>query len=90
MQELPASLRVELDQLGQRSRKPDRFRSVLSQLCKLRPYSVRELSIITARNSSYLQHQYLTPMVRERLLKLKFPEEPNRPDQAYLSNETTE
>jgi ATP-dependent DNA helicase RecG len=89
-QELPASLRVELDQLGQRSRKPDRFRSVLRQLCKLRPYSVRELSIITVRNSSYLQHQYLTPMVRAGLLKLKFPEEPNRPDQAYLSNETTE
>ncbi len=33
------------------------------------------------------QHCYLRPMLEAKLLQMKFPSEPNRPDQAYTTHE---
>ena len=85
--ELPKSLRRQLDTLGQRSRDTGRFESVILALCSLRPWPLRELAMATKRNPAYLQHRYLTPMVRKGQLQRKFPNEPNRPDQAYITTE---
>ena len=49
-------------------------------LCAQRPWLLRELAILLERNPVYLQHRYLTPLVRKGLLQRKFPDEPNRPD----------
>lgn len=90
LQELPEHLRHQIDQLGHRSRDTGRFQSVLVMLCAHRAYSLRELATITDRNSAYLQHQYLTPLVRAGRLRRKYPDAPNRPDQAYLTAEEQE
>lgn len=87
LSELPEPLRVQIDTLGQRSRDTGRFESVILALCALRPWSLRELATATERNPAYLQHRYLTPLVRRGRLQRKYPDEPNRPDQAYIAAE---
>lgn len=84
---LPDDLRRELEKLGKRSRDTGRLKRLVLKLCRHRPYSARELAAITRRNSAYLQQVYLTPMVREGLLRLRYPDERNRPDQAYIATE---
>jgi ATP-dependent DNA helicase RecG len=62
-------------------------RKVIIELCKGRFLTVESLSNLLNRNSAGIRNQYLTPMVREGILRLRYPETPNRPDQAYTSVE---
>lgn len=87
LSELPDSLRRQIEALGRRSRDTDRLESAILALCALRPWSLRGLAAATERNLAYLQHRYLTPLVRQGRLQRKYPDEPNRPDQAYLAAE---
>jgi len=48
---------------------------------------LRELAALLERNPAYLQHRYFTPLVLKGQLQRKFPNEPNRPDQAYIAAE---
>lgn len=86
--ELPEWLQREVQQLGQRSRDTRRFSEILTQLCAQRPFTARELSALTGRNPAYLQQSYLNPLLREGWLCYRHPEDPNRPDQAYMTPET--
>ena len=83
--ELPKPLRHQVEALGQRSRDTRRIESVVISLCALRPYSLRELATVTGRNPDYLQHRYLARLVRDGRIQRKYPDEPNRPDQAYIT-----
>ncbi len=62
-------------------------RKVIIELCKGRFLTVESLSSLLNRNPAGIRNQYLTPMVREGVLRLRYPETPNRPDQAYTSVE---
>jgi ATP-dependent DNA helicase RecG len=42
---------------------------------------------LAATNPQNLRARFLTPMVREGLLRLRFPDEPNHPAQAYATVE---
>jgi len=90
IQGLPEALSRELGGLGRRSGDTQRLKRLVVEVCRHRPCTARELAAITQRNSAYLQQRYLTPMVREGLLRLRYPDERNRPDQAYLANEEQE
>lgn len=58
-------------------------RKVIIELCSGRFLTVESLSSLLKRNPAGIRNQYLTPMVREGILRLRYPEAPNRPDQAY-------
>jgi len=58
-------------------------RKVIIELCTDRFLTVESLSSLLNRNPAGIRNQYLTPMVREGILRLRYPEAPNRPDQAY-------
>ena len=58
-------------------------REVILKLCQGRCLQVETLAALLQRNARNLRHQYPAPMVREGLLKLRYPESPTRPDQAY-------
>lgn len=47
--------------------------------------TTESLAHLLNRNAEGLRNKYLTPMVREGILHLRYPETPNRPDQAYTS-----
>lgn len=86
LQELPEDLRERVDALGRRSRDTGRLVDVLAKICAVRAFTSRELGELTGRNPDYLQQSYLNPLVREGRLKYRFPDEPNRPDQAYIAS----
>ena len=85
--ELPDWLAARLDVIGQRSRDKRRVREVLRALCAERPYRAAELALLLRRNQEYLQKQYITPMRQEGELAYRYQDDPNRPDQAYVTSD---
>ena len=83
--ELPEVLRTELEGIGQRSRDPEKIPRLLCALCALRPYGARELAELLKRRQDYLHRQYIAPLLANGMIQYRFPSEPNRPDQAYLT-----
>ena len=63
------------------------MRGLIVALCNGRWLTTRELGALLQRAADNLQTRFLTAMVREGLLELRFPDVPNRPDQAYRSVE---
>jgi ATP-dependent DNA helicase RecG len=60
-------------------------RKVIQDLCEGRYFTAADLAQLMNRNPNSLRNRFLTPMVEEDLLERKYPEEPNRPDQAYTT-----
>ncbi len=60
------------------------MRKIILELSDRRYQTAADLGELLGRNSHNLRGRFLTPMVEEGLLKRKYPDEPNRPDQAYI------
>ncbi len=60
-------------------------REVICCLCAGRYLTAEELSHLLNRNQNNIRNRYLTPMVSEGLLALRYPDSVNRPDQAYTA-----
>ena len=61
----------------------ERMRALIASLCDDRWLSASEIALLVDRDAEKLQSRFLTAMVREDLLELRYPEVRNRPDQAY-------
>jgi ATP-dependent DNA helicase RecG len=57
--------------------------AVVIELCTNQWLTRRQISDLVQRNTDGLQSRFLTPMVEHRLLQLRYPETPNRTNQAY-------
>lgn len=62
---------------------PSEMQQIIAELCDGRWLSRRQLSELLARNPDSLRIRLLVPMIEKGLLKLRYPETPNRIDQAY-------
>jgi ATP-dependent DNA helicase RecG len=62
---------------------PEQMENIILDLCRERWLSRRELAAILKRNPDNLRSRFLTPMVAHGLLRLRYPDKPNRVDQAY-------
>ena len=62
-----------------------RMRALVASLCDNCWLSASEIALLVDRDAEKLQSRFLTAMVREGLLELRYPEVRNRPDQAYRS-----
>jgi hypothetical protein len=60
-------------------------RETILALCAQRYLTLRELSMLLGRSSETLREQYLTPMLREGALELRFPDARKHPMQAYTT-----
>ncbi|MBN2702964.1 MAG: putative DNA binding domain-containing protein [Pontiellaceae bacterium] len=67
--------------------RPEKMEAVIIELCMERYLTRRQLATLLDRNAAGLLSRYLTPMVRHGILQLKYPDTPNREDQAYTSAE---
>ena len=65
------------------------MRRVLQTLCRDRYLSLAQLAYLVGRNPEGLRTRYLTPMVREGLLQLRYPNVPNHSRQGYRTVEGT-
>ncbi len=64
---------------------PKKMEQVILELCRDRWLSRKQLAELLLRNSDGLLSRFLTPMVEHGLLHLRYPDKPNRVDQAYTS-----
>jgi predicted HTH transcriptional regulator len=64
---------------------PAQMRNIIRQICKGKFFTFSEIAALVGREPRAFRNQYLTPMVREGLLQLRYPDSPNRPDQSYTT-----
>ena len=69
---------------------PAVMEKLILDLCRNRWLSRRQLSDLLQRNPDSLRSRFLTPMVGHGLLQLRYPDKPNRADQAYTAAEMGE
>lgn len=87
--------KTELEQLAALARNnrrlpPQEMERLILQLCCGRWLSRRELADLLHRNADSLRTRFLTRMVGRSLLRLRYPDTPNRSDQAYTAVSVTE
>jgi ATP-dependent DNA helicase RecG len=63
---------------------------LILKLCTGRWLTRRELGDLLRRNIESLRSRFLVPMVQHGLLRLRYPDKPNRVDQAYTAAEEQE
>ena len=61
--------------------------TTILELCKGRFLTLVELANLLDRSAPNLRGAYITPMVQSGRLRQRYPETPNRPDQAYTTAE---
>jgi ATP-dependent DNA helicase RecG len=83
---LPGSLAARLGAIGKRH-PPAEIRGLVVDLCTLREWRVEELSALLRRNPEVVRQSYLRPLMRDGLLTMTNPLEPNDPQQAYRAVE---
>jgi ATP-dependent DNA helicase RecG len=66
---------------------PQDMERLILLLCRGIWLTRRELGVLLQRNEDGLRSRFLTPMVEHGLLVLRFPDKPNRGDQAYTAGE---
>lgn len=69
---------------------PQEMESLILQLCSDRWLTRRALADLLQRNADSLRSRFLTPMVEHGLLRMRYPDTPNRRDQAYSTALTVE
>ena len=69
---------------------PQEIESTLLKLCQRHWLTRRQLAELLGRNADGLRSRFLTLMVEHGLLRLRYPEKPNRVDQAYTHNPNIE
>ncbi len=65
---------------------PKAMEKIILDLCTGRWLSRRQLADLLDRHHDGLRTRFLTPMVGHGLLRLRYPDKPNRVDQAYTIN----
>ncbi|MGD9602302.1 MAG: hypothetical protein AB7O21_19530 [Gammaproteobacteria bacterium] len=68
----------------------NQLRQVIAELCTDRWLTAKELGALLKRDPENLQVRFLTSMVKQGQLELRYPEVRNRPDQAYRSRPQTQ
>ena len=63
----------------------DQLKGLIQQLCEGRWLATSEIAALVDRDAEKLQSRFLTAMVREGVLELRYPDVRNRPDQAYCT-----
>lgn len=61
------------------------LRDMILQLCSGRYLESALIADLLGRSLNNLRSRFLTPMVAEGLLARRYPDDPNRPDQAYTT-----
>jgi ATP-dependent DNA helicase RecG len=69
---------------------PDAMERIILELCRGRWLSRNELAELLNRHPDGLRQRFLNPMVGHGILRLRYPDKPNRADQAYSVGDRTE
>ncbi|NGX54439.1 MAG: hypothetical protein KR126chlam2_00049 [Chlamydiae bacterium] len=64
---------------------PKEMETIILRLCQKTWLTRRQIADLLQRHQDGLRSRFLTSMVEHGLLKLRYPDKPNRTDQAYLA-----
>ena len=78
-------LAIAAPALNQQRLPPKEMEKILLELCRERWLTRNEIAALVNRNAESLRQRYINPMVEHGLLRLRYPEKPNRTDQAYTT-----
>ena len=67
--------------------RPKLMEEIIRKLCTNRWLSRRQLAELLNRNIESLLTRFLTQMVQHKILQMRYPDKPNRVDQAYTTSE---
>jgi ATP-dependent DNA helicase RecG len=81
--QLPASVKELLAEVGKRTSDKEKMNLVLIELCRLKPLTLKQLSVIVQRNEKYLLENFISPLREAGSLEYTIPDMPNHPEQAY-------
>ncbi|OBQ41976.1 MAG: transcriptional regulator [Anabaena sp. MDT14b] len=74
------SLEERLAKIGKRN-KPEEIKTLILELCEIKPRSSSELESLLTKNRKYLLNEYLKPLINEGLLE--YTKKTNDPHQTY-------
>jgi ATP-dependent DNA helicase RecG len=80
-----ALLTIAAPARNQQRLQPDEMEKIILELCQGRWLTRNQLAELLDRNPDGLRSRFLTPMVAHGRLRLRYPDKPNRVDQAYSS-----
>jgi len=72
---------------SQKRLQPAEMERIILELCQGRWLTRNQLSELLDRNPDGLRSRFLTPMVAHGHLRLRYPDKPNRADQAYTAGD---
>jgi ATP-dependent DNA helicase RecG len=67
---------------------PKLMEDLIKKLCENRWLTRRQISDLLDRNTENVRTRFLVPMIEHKILRLLYPEKPNRVDQAYSTSST--
>jgi ATP-dependent DNA helicase RecG len=80
---LPLDLKLKIDNLRKRP-SSEELKSMICTLCTWKPLTAQQIAeFLDRKDKKHLVRQYLTPLVKDGLLKYVYPERGNSPNQAY-------
>ncbi len=85
--EKEALYKIALPALTQSRLPPKEMEALILEICRYRWLTHRQMGDVLQRNPDGLRYRFLTAFVGHGLLRLKYPNTPNRADQAYTSAE---
>ncbi|WP_425455912.1 ATP-binding protein [Ectobacillus funiculus] len=76
----------EISEIARRKKRlsPSKMEEIILQLLMKKPLMLKELSRLLERTSDGLRNNYLAKLLQKEKIKLKYPDQPNHPKQAYL------
>lgn len=81
--ELPNELKRRLSSLGERENNDNVIKSLIIDLCRVKPMKREEIARYLKRNESYIKNKFLKQMIKDGTLHYTYPNMLNHPNQAY-------
>jgi ATP-dependent DNA helicase RecG len=79
-------LRTIASPIAEKKKAPaEDVRAVILNLCKVQSLRLEELEKLLNRSGESLRKKYLQQLVKDKVLRLKYPTKPNHPQQAYVA-----
>jgi len=69
--------------------KKEEVEAVILELCTIQALSLGQLMKLLNRSEGVVRKDYLSPLMRDKKLKYKFPTKPQHPEQAYITESSS-
>lgn len=80
------SIKESVDKLPIRINDKTRLSDIIVDLCEVREFKLSELASFTGKSEKYLLRDFVRPLLDNKMLRHKYPDMVNHPEQAYIKS----